>query len=271
MSSKCAMSGATSNPPPRAWLTPDNAPTQVKCRRVLIPDSEAWIAIVTGALVPLIYAENWEQFGALTAEQAAQRAQEMFLQFLADDEMSMCMIGTIQAYVTVNPPLNCLPCDGTLYAKALYPDLYARLDPQFIVDANTFYVPDMRGMILAGTGNLDEHPEYPTDLTVGLSTGRNYLEFEDASILPPHTHDIQPHSHTSPPHNHGIYAGVDLVRRGATDVVNLYVESFLPIKETTQTAVTIDSANVTAESTGQSTPFTTIPRVIGVNYCIVAR
>lgn len=67
------------------FLTPNDAPTETICRRIRIPDSEAWMALVNGALVELIHADHWEQFGTLTPEESAERAQAMFLEFLSDE------------------------------------------------------------------------------------------------------------------------------------------------------------------------------------------
>lgn len=70
-----------------AWLTPDSIPGAVTCRTLQIPDDPNIIAAVSGALLPLIYPSNWQQFGAVTPAQMATAMQVMFHDFL-DSECS---------------------------------------------------------------------------------------------------------------------------------------------------------------------------------------
>jgi len=53
------------------WLTPDTLPTTTLRRWLCIPDEPAFLAVVTGALLRLTYAENWEAYGAVTPQEAA--------------------------------------------------------------------------------------------------------------------------------------------------------------------------------------------------------
>jgi len=46
--------------------------------------------------------------------------------------------------------LNLLPCDGTVYNRVDYPLLYAALKVVFIIDEDTFRVPDLRAHFLLG-------------------------------------------------------------------------------------------------------------------------
>lgn len=62
------------------------------------------------------------------------------------------MIGLITAYMTADPPANVLACDGGSYLRDDYPALYAALDAFFIVDADHFTVPDLRGRTVIGAG-----------------------------------------------------------------------------------------------------------------------
>jgi len=61
------------------------------------------------------------------------------------------MIGYIFPLATADIPDNCLLCDGSSYAKDDFPALYAVLDTAFIVDADTFVVPDLRSRTVVGT------------------------------------------------------------------------------------------------------------------------
>lgn len=60
------------------YLTPDSVPSGTICRVLIIPDSEEFIANITGALQVLTFPESWQQYGLLTPEQAADALQDMF-------------------------------------------------------------------------------------------------------------------------------------------------------------------------------------------------
>lgn len=48
--------------------------------------------------------------------------------------------------------LNLLPCDGSSYLRADYPLLYDAIDPIYIIDPDTFRVPDLREKFPLGEG-----------------------------------------------------------------------------------------------------------------------
>lgn len=56
---------------PRAFLTPEDTPTQTRCWRVFIPDSLEFEAIFRGHMLALQKAYNWEQYGSMTPEECA--------------------------------------------------------------------------------------------------------------------------------------------------------------------------------------------------------
>lgn len=60
-----------------AFLTPSSIPDGAICRPVFIPDSEEWLAVVSGALSILTQPYSWEQNGAVTPAQAAERMTQM--------------------------------------------------------------------------------------------------------------------------------------------------------------------------------------------------
>ncbi len=95
------------------------------------------------------------------------------------------MIGYIIPYITASPPDNVLPCDGATYSREDYPELYAVLDSGFIVDADNFVVPDLRGRTIIGTGT-------GTGLTtrnVGDTPGEEEHQLSE-SELASHSHSI---------------------------------------------------------------------------------
>lgn len=59
------------------YLTPDSIPEETDCRSLLIPASTDWLALVSGALTELTKTWNWEQFGAVTVEEAVAAMQTM--------------------------------------------------------------------------------------------------------------------------------------------------------------------------------------------------
>jgi hypothetical protein len=58
---------------PRGWLTPDSATGECKISLV-IPNSTEWRALFFGALTELSYSYNWEKYGVMTPEEAAEAA-----------------------------------------------------------------------------------------------------------------------------------------------------------------------------------------------------
>jgi len=102
------------------------------------------------------------------------------------------MIGSIFPYINGAVPNNCLPCDGSTHLRADYPNLYAVLDAAFIVDADTFTTPDLRGATVIGAGEAISGTTY----TVNQMGGEETVTL-DETTLPPHTHSDTGHFHTS--------------------------------------------------------------------------
>lgn len=63
------------------------------------------------------------------------------------------ILGLIIPFATEDPPPNVLPCDGSIYLREEFPDLYDVLASIFIVDADHFQVPDLRGRTVIGAGS----------------------------------------------------------------------------------------------------------------------
>jgi microcystin-dependent protein len=166
------------------WLTPDTPPAGFTCGRLLIPDNPEWIATVAGALLPLIYASNFEQFGTATPADCAAIFQSMFDQFAKGG--GVCMgSGAIFAVPSTTPPSGTLICDGATYNRSDYPSLYDVLDPIYQVSGTTFVTPDLRGNVLVGAGGA---------YAVGDSGGANSIALTVAEIAA-HSHSDTGHSH----------------------------------------------------------------------------
>jgi microcystin-dependent protein len=66
--------------------------------------------------------------------------------------MANLMIGTIFPLALATLPDGALECDGSTHLRTDYPMLYAALDSAFVIDADTFIVPDLRGQTIIGAG-----------------------------------------------------------------------------------------------------------------------
>jgi len=95
-------------------------------------------------------------------------------------EAKVPMIGMIFPIVTIEPPPNVLPCDGSTYLRVDYPNLYDVLDTPFIVDADHFLVPDLRGRTVIGAGGAFSNG----------NTGGEENHTLTVDEMPSHTHTI---------------------------------------------------------------------------------
>lgn len=100
-------------------------------------------------------------------------------------EVKNPMIGMIFPYVTESPPMNVLPCDGSIYNRVDYPSLYEQLDTVFIIDSDTFKVPDLRGRTVIGSGDGDGL----TPRSTGDNGGEENHQLTE-SELASHSHSI---------------------------------------------------------------------------------
>jgi len=155
------------------WLTPnEDTGGGYDSRPLYIP--KAFTHIVTGLLYKLVDWWNWEEFGDITRNEAIEAMQDMIDKYLEGNPM----IGACFPYATTNIPSNMLLCDGSTYARADYPLLYAVLASTYIDDTDTFHVPNYVGKVPRGT-----------------SGNQAVLEGEDTHTLiidemPPHDHEI---------------------------------------------------------------------------------
>lgn len=215
------------------WLTPDNdGSAVVECRRLALP-SFLW-AYFNWAFGELTKPENWVVFGDMPIADVTTVFQDAF------DEMEKCeaMIGSIVPLVTNVFPANVLLCDGGTHLKADYPELYNALDPFYIIDADTFTVPDLRQRFLIGSGNKPSL----TVRAIGETGGEeNHLLTE--AELARHSHDYVPPSVT-----------VDMRTVGAPNVTLAIAGALAPTTET-----------------GQNQPHNNMPPFAVVTWGIIAK
>ncbi len=96
------------------------------------------------------------------------------------------LVGLIMPICTDVLPEGTLLCDGTSYTRVDYPNLYAALDPVFIIDADNFIVPDLRDVFVLSAG-----PSHAVGGTGGAETHTQTI-----SEMPSHAHTTVPHTHT---------------------------------------------------------------------------
>lgn len=125
------------------FRTGDGALTGAVLYTLTTPNPLWFRAELADAINSMCDPDNWTQEGTCTIDDAVQAAIRQARSFHT-------MIGQIVPYLTTDAPDNTLACDGTVYNRVDYPDLYAALDSVFIDDADHFHVPDLRGKTIIG-------------------------------------------------------------------------------------------------------------------------
>lgn len=137
-----------------------------------------------------------------------------------------------------------LPCDGAIYNRVDYPILYSKLDSVYIIDADTFSVPDMRDRMPVGVG---------TDIAINDMGGeQNHLLTVDE--MPLHSHTSDPHFHTD----------------GAAAPVVVTVGAGAPVPSAVPAAGVTSAETVTIHTTGGNESHNNMPPYIGVYWAIIA-
>lgn len=103
-----------------------------------------------------------------------------------ENEIMSGLIGAVIPHVLADiTGLNVLLCDGATYARIDYPELYAVISTDLIIDADYFLVPDLIG-------------RFPRGADIGQAVGFEGGESEHLltdTEMPSHTHGNFPHSH----------------------------------------------------------------------------
>jgi len=231
----------------KAWLTPDSIPTATLCRRCVIPDDLGIVTAVTGALDLLGDPNNWEEYGAVTPEEIASTMRDMMWRFV--NEGTVCMIGAIVAFATANVPDNALECDGGSYAREDYQELYDSLDSVYILDDNTFIVPDLRGRVVVGLGTGSGLSPRSMDESFGVETHTLVT-----SEIPAHNHTQNPHTHT------------ELIAVGA-----LAEAPIIPVPSAIPGAGVTGGTTATNNATGGDGAHENMQPSLVLRYCIIAK
>lgn len=169
------------------WTTPDDGGTGYICYRVFVPNAATWKGIFRGALLPLMYAENWEKVGTLDPEDCAAICEYSVLKFA---ENEACMpVGSIIWNVADSLDSYWLPCNGQEVSQATYPELYAVCGTKYgIGTPGNFVLPDLRGRGAVGSGTGSGL----TPRSNGQSGGQEVVQLT-VPEMPLHNHSYTEH------------------------------------------------------------------------------
>jgi len=165
---------------------------------------------------------------------------------LMEHEIMSGLIGAILPHAMASlTGLNMLPCEGSTYNRTDWPLLYAALDTEFIIDADTFRVPDLRDKFPLGAG--DNFP-------LGTEGG------EEEHVLT--VGELASHSHSSSPHAHSEITAVPSLADLGTGA---------PVPSATPSAGLTGFETVSIDATGDNEPHNNMPPYSVIAWVIVAR
>lgn len=169
------------------------------------------------------------------------------------------LIGLVFPVITALPS-NMLPCDGSTHLRVDYPALYLALDAAFIVDADHFITPDLRGRVIVASGNGPGLSPY----AVGATGGEEKHALSQIEG-PSHSHEL-----TDPGHTHTPAAGTSVfvgrTAGGTTDWVRATAGATFRQDTATASQVT----GISMASNGSNVPHNNIQPYLSLNYGVVA-
>jgi len=164
---------------------------------------------------------------------------------LLEYELMKPLVGAILPHVMGSiSGLNMLPCDGAVYLRADYPLLYDAIDPAYILDAVSFFVPNLQDRFPLGAGSI-----FPVN---DMGGERNHLLTVDE--MPLHSHTNDPHAHTE------ITALPSLADFGTG----------APVPSATPSASLTSFESISIHNTGGNEPHNNMPPYLAVKWAIVA-
>lgn len=162
-----------------------------------------------------------------------------------EHELMSGLIGAILPHAMASlTGLTMLPCAGGTYNREDYPLLYAAIDTDFIIDADTFRVPDLRDKFPLGAGD-----NYP----LGTEGGEEEVTL-NIGHLPSHTH-------SNVPHEHGYISSVSTIINGGLEAP---ASAAIPFPDLT------DAAVIEIDETGGDNPHNNMPPFYALRWAIVA-
>lgn len=200
----------------------------------MLPWTLDFLGLLNAALVELGRESNYDPAGSMSPEDTA----HVFRVMLEGMDDLSWQIGWIVPYITASAPDGTLPCDGSTHLRADWPTLYSLLDSAFIVDADTFRTPDLRGRTVIGTGQ----GAGLTNRALNASGGAETHTLSEPEM------PIHSHTYTPPAPN------IDLESPGAPDLI----AAGLGLPTQTGTA-------------GGGNAHNNMPPFLALNYCLVGR
>lgn len=162
----------------------------------------------------------------------------------AQGQLMQSLVGMIMPVATADLPAGTLLCDGATYLRADYPNLYDALDPAFIVDADSFTVPDLSDRFVMGSSAA---------APIGTTGGSDTVT-QTVAQMPIHSHSTQPHAHA--------VAGA-----GPTAIA---IGPGIPAPSALPLALSTGLATVLVDSAGAGDPMTVTPPFVALRYVVVA-
>lgn len=165
------MSDAQPNPRITQYDAPELAPDGFLRRVLCIPidDDYRIVAAVNDVIGYLTRPGVFAESDNVSDIDMQALMTEMFLGYFGELEV---MIGAVVPMVTDILPSFMVWCEGQTLLRSNYPDLYGRLHSAFIIDADSFTVPDLRAQFIFGSDDAtynvgDTGGEAEHELTVG--------------------------------------------------------------------------------------------------------
>ena len=220
--------------------TPD-APSVLEYKQVLItiPSNADTSRFLWGAVSALSYLTAWDEIGTMTGEEAA----AIFKAILASRQ-DFNMLGTIQAVIRDTVDNTMLVCDGSVYNKVDYPELWD-VWPSSMKGAATLTLPDLRNLFLVGA---------TMDYSLGDSGGEKEHTLTEG--------EIPSHTHTNFPHSHGEIIAIPALGE---------ISPGVPFPSATPAAGTTAPSSITIDSTGGGLAHNNLPPYYAVIYAVVAK
>lgn len=232
------------------YLTADAIPADTICRVLLIPNSQEFVANVTGALQLLTFGYSFVEYGTLTPDEMAAAYVPMFDAFCF--QQGVCrVIGEVIAWAgTTSPDPKWLVCDGASLLRSDYPDLFTVIGVTYgSIDGTHFNIPDLAGRSISGSGTgAGLSPVSPGDV---------YGEENHVLTIG----ELASHSHTDAGHAHA---------EGNAAPTLIAIGAGIPAASAVPSVGVTSSASANLLGTGNDDPHNTIGPRLGLNYLIVA-
>lgn len=168
-----------------------------------------------------------------------------YLQSQTELDLMGNMIGLILPNVLADiSELGVLECNGDSYLRVDYPELYTVIASTYIIDADNFYVPDLRQKFPVGASLA---------VPIGTEGGEEDVTLTEAE-MPTHTHSTVPHNHTES----AAVPAIVVINAGA------------PVPVATATPSVTGLADVTIGNTGGNEAHNNIPPYHAISYVIVS-